>query len=39
MGIQNVKNRLELTYPGSHELDLKDEKGIFEVHMKIKPKR
>lgn len=37
MGMQNVRNRLELTYPGSHELEIKDDNHVFEVHMKIKP--
>jgi len=36
MGIQNVQNRLELTYPGQHHLEIKDENGVYEVHMKIK---
>jgi len=35
MGVQNVQNRLELTYPGAHQLEIKDENGVFEVHMKI----
>jgi two-component system LytT family sensor kinase len=36
MGIENVRNRLALTYPGAFELDIKDEEGVFEVQMKIK---
>lgn len=36
MGINNVRNRLELTYPDTHELEIRDEEGVFEVHMKIK---
>lgn len=35
MGIDNVRNRLELTYPRKHELKVKDENNIFEVVMKI----
>ena len=35
MGVQNVRNRLELTYPGTSQLEIKDENGVFEVHMKI----
>lgn len=35
MGIENVRNRLELTYPGKCELAVKDENNIFEVVMKI----
>lgn len=36
MGVENVRNRLELTYPGAFQLDIKDEDGVFEVQMKIK---
>ncbi len=36
MGIENVRNRLELTYPGQHELKVRDENMLFEVEMKIK---
>lgn len=36
MGVENVRNRLELTYPGAFHLDIKDEDGVFEVQMKIK---
>ena len=35
MGVENVKNRLALTYPGASQLDIKDEGGVFEVQMKI----
>ena len=35
MGIENVRNRLALTYPDSYELKVKDENNIFEVVMKI----
>jgi len=35
MGIENVRNRLELTYPGTSSLDFKDENNTFEVVMKI----
>jgi len=36
MGIDNVRNRMELTYPGKHELMVRDENNTFEVVMKIK---
>jgi len=35
MGVQNVRNRLELTYPEASQLEIRDENGVFEVHMKI----
>jgi two-component system LytT family sensor kinase len=36
MGIDNVRNRLELTYPGTSSLEIKDENNVFEVKMKIR---
>ncbi len=36
VGIENVRSRLELTYPEKHELKVKDENNMFEVEMKIK---
>jgi len=35
VGIENVRNRLALTYPGKSSLDIKDENNLFEVKMKI----
>jgi sensor histidine kinase YesM len=35
LGIQNVRNRLELTYPGQHVLNITDREGVYEVHLKI----
>jgi two-component system LytT family sensor kinase len=35
LGIENVRNRLALTYPGKYELEIKDQKNTFEVIMKI----
>jgi sensor histidine kinase YesM len=35
MGIENVRNRLELTYPDGYELDVRDENNRFEVNLKI----
>jgi two-component system LytT family sensor kinase len=35
MGIENVRNRLALTYPGTSSLEFKDENNTFEVVMKI----
>lgn len=36
MGIENVRNRLKLTYPGNHDLKVLNENNLFEVEMKIK---
>ena len=36
MGIENVRNRLVLTYPGRSSLEIKDEYNLFEVEMKIR---
>lgn len=36
VGIENVRSRLELTYPEKHELKVRDENNLFEVEMKIK---
>jgi two-component system LytT family sensor kinase len=35
IGLVNVKNRLKLLYPGKSELIVKDEAGIFCVHLKL----
>jgi len=35
MGIENVRNRLDLTYPRKSSLEIKDENNLFEVNMKI----
>ena len=35
MGIDNVRNRLELTYPGKSSLEIQDNIKLFEVEMKI----
>lgn len=34
-GIANVKKRLELLYPGRHELEIRPQEKVFEVSMKI----
>ncbi len=34
-GIVNVRKRLELLYPGKHDLDIQSTEGWFTVHMKI----
>jgi two-component system LytT family sensor kinase len=36
MGIENVRNRLKLTYPERSELKVQDENNLFMVEMKIK---
>lgn len=35
IGIDNVKKRLALVYPGRHELNIVEKPGIFSVHLKI----
>ncbi len=35
IGLVNVQNRLQLLYPGKHWLEIKDQKGIFFVHLKL----
>lgn len=36
IGLNNVKRRLELLYPGRHELMIKDEEGVYKVNLTIK---
>jgi sensor histidine kinase YesM len=36
IGLNNVKRRLQLLYPGCHELDIKDETSRFKINLKIK---
>lgn len=35
IGLQNVQRRLDLTYPDRYELDLKEEGGVYNAHLKI----
>jgi two-component system LytT family sensor kinase len=35
IGIPNVQRRLELLYPGSYELDIKDQSDIYSLSLKI----
>ncbi|MCR8560535.1 histidine kinase [Mucilaginibacter sp. BJC16-A38] len=35
IGLQNVKRRLDLVYPGQYKLDIKNEPGIFEVKLQL----
>jgi two-component system, LytTR family, sensor kinase len=38
IGISNVKRRLELLYPGKHQLTIENEEEFFQVNLKIKVK-
>ena len=38
LGIKNVKQQLELLYPNSHELTIKDKKDRHEVELRLKRK-
>ncbi|MCD8540277.1 MAG: histidine kinase [Leadbetterella sp.] len=35
IGIKNVRRRIELLYPGAHELKLREENGIFDVYLRL----
>ncbi len=35
IGLKNVQRRLDLTYPGKHQLDLKEEGDYYKAHLKI----
>ena len=36
IGLNNVKRRLELLYPGKHELNIVDGNGVYKVDLKLK---
>jgi sensor histidine kinase YesM len=36
IGLENLQRRLELLYPGTHHLDVKQEEGLFTADLKIK---
>jgi len=36
IGLNNVKRRLELLYPGRHELTIRDEEDVYKVDLKLK---
>lgn len=36
IGLNNVKRRLELLYPGKHELHIHDKDGVYRVELKLK---
>jgi len=35
IGLENVRNRLKLLYPGKYDLSIKNENRIFSVHLKL----
>lgn len=35
IGLANVRKRLDLLYPNTHRLDIRDKKAIFKVHLSI----
>ena len=39
IGIENVRRRLELIYPGKHDLIINDEEELFIVQLKLELKR
>lgn len=39
IGLENIKNRLNLLYPKLHRLDIKNEKKSFEVNLTLKLKK
>jgi LytS/YehU family sensor histidine kinase len=36
IGMNNVKRRLELLYPGSHQLDIDNDTNTFKINLKLK---
>jgi two-component system LytT family sensor kinase len=35
IGIKNVRRRIELLYPATHKLQLKEENGVFDVYLRL----
>jgi LytS/YehU family sensor histidine kinase len=35
-GLKNIKRRLELLYPGAHNLNVGKQKNIYRVHLEIR---
>lgn len=38
IGLQNVKKRLALLYPGKHQLNISSAEGVFSVHLQLELK-
>jgi len=36
IGLKNVRRRLELLYPGRHQLDIRDTESVYQIMLKIK---
>jgi LytS/YehU family sensor histidine kinase len=36
IGLNNVKRRLELLYPGKHELQIEDKNEVYKINFKLK---
>ncbi len=36
IGLENVKKRLKLLYPGAHRLNIQETENMFEVHLSLK---
>lgn len=39
IGLENVKKRLQLIYPNAHQLEIKEGRDLYEVHLSIQLKK